>query len=533
MNTPGCSEANLGCLPHEAVMNDILREKIDREHAHLKTQFEAFIAKEITAADLKHDAAPFGIYQQRDGKFMCRVRITGGELSVAQFRTIQHLMEKYGVEFLHLTTRQDIQLHGTPAESVHGLIADCTDAGLIFRGGGGNTYRNIAVSPESGICASTVFDVMPYAKAANEFLVSYENAFKLPRKFKAAFSCSDYDSAMATIQDLGFIATIKDGKKGFKVYLGGGLGREPITAMKVIDFLPEADVACCFTAAIDMFYGHGNRENRNFARLRFLRKDLGDDPFKALFMEYFEKAETAPLKVKDSVNYTEKLTKLESEPPASTDYIYWQIRSNYPTPYSTDISSVVLYVPEGNLTAPQLKQLLDAIEETGCQQIRMSAQQNLILPAVDQSVLGTLFTFLQSFEPDLTGHSFVGQLQSCIGSNFCKIGILDAPGIADKVGAALDAEFHDRPEIQAENFHRIQKQIRLSGCPNSCGAHQAADLGLQGFRQRIDGELTDVFKVFTGGAVKAGGSTLGASNEEYIEAKDAPEFVAAYLEKLL
>ena len=199
-----------------------------------------------------------------------------------------------------MSSRQDVQLHGVPPENVYAAVRSCTENGLPFKGGG-NTFRNILVSPDSGIAPDSIFDVIPHAKSLTDIIFRWDNAFELPRKLKIGFAASEKDEFMAAIQDLGFVAAIKAGKPGFKVYGGGGMGRESAVGIELLDFIPCAQVPQCALAMTEFFYEHGDRTNRNTARIRFLVKRLGKEKFVELFRDYFNRAqkETSPFPARD------------------------------------------------------------------------------------------------------------------------------------------------------------------------------------------------------------------------------------------
>lgn len=510
-----------------------LQEITALEHKNLQDKLFAFSMDKITAAELKHTTAPFGIYQQKNGKFMIRIRITGGILSIEDMEAVGKLLTIHKeVGFSHITTRQDIQLHDVPLDHVYPIVNDAVNYGLIFRGGGGNTFRNIAASPESGLSKETIFDIHPHAKVIQQFVFGYNEAYDLPRKLKISLSCSEADTALATVQDLGFIAHIRDGERGFKVYIAGGMGRESSPGLKLFEFLPEKDILKAVAAVIDFFHNHGDRENRNHARLRFLREDLGDEAFVQLYMSYFSKTTAENLKLPELI----KATPLKVSPPlekSSEEFNHWVTRACTQSELYPDIVSVELFIPNGNLNAEQFNELAEFIRKHNCSEIRLKSSQNIMIPYVHKDSLRTLYFFLQNYSPSLLGESFVGMLKSCVGSTTCKIGILDTPFYAGKVAEVLDKHFTDKPQLQAELYQDIINSISFSGCPNSCGAHQIAKLGFQGSRKRIDGEMTDIFTIFRDAIIGADKTTLGQKDNDTVDAKELESFISNWLRSKL
>ncbi|MFA6292116.1 MAG: nitrite/sulfite reductase, partial [Victivallales bacterium] len=255
----------------------------------VRLKSEEFTSGKINAAEFKKFTAPLGIYEQSSGEFMIRIRVTGGHLPLSDAKTISETAKANKVGYLHLTTRQDIQLQDVPTEMLYPIVKALVENGIPFKGGGGDTYRNTTACPHSGISPDTIFDVLPYAKAANEFLFEEEKAFQLPRKLKIGFSCCEKDSSMAALQDLGFIAKLVNGKKGFTVYGAGGMGRESMLGIKLFDFLPEEDLLKCIRAVLELFHEQGDRTNRAKARLRHYVAKVGEIEFKKTFLEYFER----------------------------------------------------------------------------------------------------------------------------------------------------------------------------------------------------------------------------------------------------
>src|SRR5581483_8529403 len=244
-------------------------------------ELEAFVQQHVDgrldAASLKARRVPFGCYEQRkDGTYMLRIRCPGGALIPRQLRTIATLSSQYGAGHIHITTRQEFQIHDVKLEDVAPVMRQLLNAGLATRGGGGNTVRNIILSPDAGVSRDEVFDPSPYAFALTSRLIAQPNSWTLPRKFKIAFSNSAKDSAYARFTDLGFVVAAQDGVLGFRVYVAGGMGTKPEVGHLLHEFIPTDDVLFVTEATKRAFDKHGNRKNKNAARLRFLWNQLGE-----------------------------------------------------------------------------------------------------------------------------------------------------------------------------------------------------------------------------------------------------------------
>ncbi len=498
-------------------------------YLQLKTKIDEYLSGGITADQLKPFAAPFGIYEQRNGLFMVRIRISGGHIALKTLRDIAGIMERNKIGSAHLSTRQDIQLHDVPAENIFSTIESCDLSGFPFKGGGGNTYRNIIASADSGLGQDSIFDVKPYVDELNSFLKKYEKAFGLPRKLKAGFFSNQSEVLNAAVQDLGFVAKTSDGRKGFKVYGGGGMGRESSLGVVLFDFLPDADVIRCAAAMTDLFYDHGDRANRNQARIRFILKKLGAESFEKLFQEYYAKTPAYPLPLLREVSYAhlaEKVRRAETPPVPADGYDSWKKYAVIPTNLGPDISSVRLYVPYGNLTARQLVKLAGFFEDLNCGFLRLLPSQDILIPLAHSSNLAGIYnSLLRDFpETDLTLKSFKGHIVSCVGSGVCKIGILKSPDIADAVGAEMDKLLPvDTPE-KVKILRTLTDHVRISGCPNSCAGHQVAKIGLQGQKKRIGETAEDVCLFFTGLSTDENALKLSApaTEDEFVKVADIP-----------
>lgn len=498
-------------------------------YLQLKTKIDEYLTGSITADQLKPFAAPFGIYEQRNGLFMVRIRISGGHISLQNLRDVAAIMEQNRIGSAHLSTRQDIQLHDVPAENIFSTMESCDLSGFPFKGGGGNTYRNILASADSGFGRDSVFDVMPYVDNLNSFLRKYEKAFGLPRKLKAGFFSNKSEILNAAVQDLGFAAKICGGRKGFKVYGGGGMGRESSLGVVLFDFLPDSEVLRCAAAMTDLFYDHGDRINRNQARIRYILKRLGEDEFKRLFNEYYAQTPVYASTLTAGVNYAhlaEKVKRAAAQPATESGYDSWKKYAVLTTNLGPDISSVRLYVPYGNLTAAQLVKLAGLGEKLNSVFFRLLPSQDILIPLAHASSLAEIYhSLLKDFsEIDLTLKSFKGHIVSCVGAGVCKIGILKSPEIADAVGAEMDKLLPVDSTEKVEILRTLTDQVRISGCPNSCAGHPAAKIGLQGQKKRIGETAENVCLFFAGLSTDENALRLSApaTENEYVKVADIP-----------
>ena len=258
-----------------------LKDEIEQLDLHV----QRYLAGSIDSDVLRVQRVPFGCYEQREnGTYMLRIRCPGGAIALRQLRMIAVVSKKYGRDSIHVTTRQEFQIHDLRLEDVIPAMRQLLTVGLGTRGGGGNTVRNIIVSSDAGISADEVFDPSPFVFALTSRLISEPDSWTLPRKLKIAFSNSAKDSAAAQFNDLGFIATVRDGQSGFRVYVAGGMGAKPDIGHLVHEFISADDVYLVAEAVKRVFAKYGNRSDKNAARLRFLWREKGEDRFRATIL---------------------------------------------------------------------------------------------------------------------------------------------------------------------------------------------------------------------------------------------------------
>lgn len=486
-----------------------------KNYSELKKVFDGFVAGTVSPEALKPVGAPYGIYQQRNGNVMARVRINGGEIACEQLLGLADLLDAVGGH-AHLTSRQDLQLHDVPAARVMEAVLASDRLGLPFKGGGGNTYRNILVGTDSGLSPDAVFDVYPYAQALHRFMLKYEKAFVLPRKLKIGFFASERDRLRAAVQDLGFLAQVRNGEKGFTVYVAGGMGRASAVGLLLFDFLPASQILRVTAALTELFHAHGDRANRHQARLRFLLKQLGAEAFLRLYLEAFAKVEVPALRVSASVAACVPVLKRGGTVKPPEGFEVWKRIAVLPTQFGDEVCSVRLFVPYGNLTANELRMIAALVAEYGSPTVRLLPTQDVLIPFVDRSALPELYKRLREefVALDLTFASYKGHLTTCIGASVCKTGMVDAPVISDKIAAALDRYLPaDTAEKQAL-LKVVADGLRLSGCPNCCAGHPAARIGVCCVNQNVNGRIQPFARVLTGAGVTDGVPHLTADAEK-------------------
>ncbi len=287
---------------------DTLQEDLER----FEEEVARFKQGAVGGAEFRAFRVPQGVYEERtEGSYMLRVRFPAGGLLPAQMRALASVARTYGNGVLHLTTRQDVQVHAVPLDNIHPALTALAEAGLSTKGGGGNTVRNIIACSDAGVCAQEEFDVAPYAVALTEFMLPDPLSYRMPRKYKIAFSGCPADCAGAMVNDLALFARVRDGQRGFAVYVAGGMGANCRVAEPLEEFVPAEEIHYVAEAVKHVFDKHGNRKNKHKARLRYLMADVGPEAFHRLYEEELAALRSEglpPLQVRD-------LPRRQPEPP--------------------------------------------------------------------------------------------------------------------------------------------------------------------------------------------------------------------------
>ncbi|MBP1619196.1 MAG: ferredoxin-nitrite reductase [Bacteroidetes bacterium] len=488
--------------------------------------------KKIESVQFKAFRVPMGIYEQRqDDVYMSRVRTTGGVIYPKQLLEIIEIARRHRSNLLHITTRQEIQIQNLDLDEVEFVLHDLQKIGLSTKGGGGNTIRNIIVSEFSGIDSSEQFDATPYAMDLTTLLIAEADSYLLPRKMKIAFSSNDKQIGYAAVNDIGFVAKVKDGEKGFLVYAGGGAGAKPTTGWKLFDFIPATDLYILAESLKKFFSDYGNRKNRHKARLRFVFYKLGEQETIRLIQEYYynlKKEITEPFLVDPDFD---KRPTIAYQPVAQTldqNYPLWLKR--YVSPQKQDKYNTIL-VPFllGNIPVDdedfvqKFQKLLHFVDKFGDYTLRFTTTQSIRLRNIPDEALPELYLVLSDLFPDIYLPTLINNTVSCTGADTCRLGIGLSKGLAKAIRKELVKSNLDLDKLQETRIH-------ISGCPNSCGQQLWADIGFSGKILRND-------RVYPGYQVYLGAnrdqSPKFAEAVGNISSRDIPQFVVKLLDSYL
>lgn len=476
-------------------------------------EFKKNVGRYINEGEENYPFKPFGammgVYMEKSGvSFMVRPRSPGGLINLEQLKMVSKVANKYSKKQIRFTTRQDIQFHRVEVKDTVKIIEELKKVNMYSVGTGGNTVRNVACSPLSGVEKEEVFDVTPFALEATNFIVKDENSVKMPRKLKLSFSNSNKDTGNATFADLGFIAKKKGNKEGFSVFIGGGFGGGSRLSLKLEDFI-EAKYTIYYIDAIkDFFYHEGDRENKARARLRHLVKKYGEEGFKEKYKEYLNESLKKDLtfdvnslkekyKEKQNIKVGSKV-KRESKLIEETKY--------------DGVYSVYIHPRRARLETVNLNKVVKFLDNLNYNvTIRLTPTQGFVVRGLSGNDSEDLVKIISHFtSPYDIDNSLV-----CVGADTCRTGI----GSSQKLFQGILRKFKDVPD----DIKSQMPKLYVSGCPSSCGQHLRGEIGFSGKLKRIDGESVSVYAVYFGGKVGMD-AKLGVRYGD-IMAKEVPKFL--------
>lgn len=490
------------------------RERLHRlidEHAD---RVDRYRRGELSAEEFRPIRLSYGLYAQLEHtSHLQRIKVPGGLLETAQLRAIADVAERWGRGLLHVTTRQDFQIHWVPLEAVREMYHLLQEAGISTRGACSDSVRNVTASPCAGTCSEEPFDVLPYALALEDHFLFHPLNLTLPRKFKPAFSGCPDDEAQGMINDLAFYARRQpSGENGFAVYVGGGLGAAPHLAKPLLDFTPAIDVLAVAEAVVRVHHRFGERKNRHKARLKFLLQRMGVERFRATVLTELaavreERGEALRQELSDAVaRYRPaepQRTTAGCEPDRfETSYAAWR-RTNVRAQRQDGYFAVAVVLPLGDLTAAQLLAVADVADVYGNGTVRTTNDQNLVLPFVAAEDLGIVHDALAAIELSEANALHLSDVTSCPGADYCSLAVTRSMHVADRIRRSVRES-----TVDVEALGRIR--VKISGCPNSCGQHHVGDIGLTGMMVKdAEGVEQPHCAILVGGGVGENDAAVG------------------------
>ncbi len=510
---------------------------VERDIIELEQKIRAFREGTMPEEKFRSLRLARGVYGQRQpGVQMVRIKLPYGKMTLAQWKRISDVSDEYSTGNLHLTTRQDIQIHFVSLDRTPEMWAELEKDNVTIREACGNTVRNITASDTAGIDPDEPFDVTPYAHAMFEYFLRKPVCQEMGRKFKIAFSNSEKDTALTFMHDLGAIPRIKiiDGKevRGFKVLVGGGLGAQPHLAIATHEFLAEDLLIPYLEAVLRVFDRHGERNSRHKARIKFLIQKIGIDAFNELVAEEqlalthqrYEVNVNGQWSMVNPGNHTSGTSSAIDNSAFNIDPYRFQLwkNTNVFQQKQEGYYAVYVRVPNGNISSVSSRSLIEKLKEIIADDVRVTINQGLQFRFIRPEHLEYVYQTLA--QEGLAGPGFgsVADITSCPGTDTCNLGISNSTGIALALGEVIEEEF---PEF----LHNKELTIKISGCMNSCGQHGMASIGFHGSSLKAKGQVLPALQVLVGGAVLGSGEGRIADKVIKVPSKRGPDVIRTIL----
>lgn len=498
---------------------------VEKDIIELEQKIRAFREGTIAEEKFRSLRLARGVYGQRQqGVQMVRIKLPYGKMTLAQWKRIADVSDEYSTGNLHLTTRQDIQIHFVSLDRTPQLWAELEKDNVTLREACGNTVRNITASDTAGIDKEEPFDVTPYAHAMFEYFLRKPVCQEMGRKFKIAFSNSERDTALTFMHDLGAIPRLKviDGKevRGFKVLIGGGLGAQPHLAITTHEFLEEDLLIPYLEAVLRVFDRHGERNSRHKARIKFLIQKIGIDAFNELVAA--EQQALTHQRYKVDAEHFVTATLPSNKIPSATGSINNQFQfelwknTNVIAQKQEGYHAVYVRVPNGNISSVSSRTLIEKLKDVIADDVRVTINQGLQFRFVKPEHLEYIYTVLEEEGFAAPGFGSVADITSCPGTDTCNLGISNSTGTALVLSEVIEEEY-------PEYLHNKELAIRISGCMNSCGQHGMASIGFHGSSLKAKGQVIPALQVLIGGGILGSGNGRIADKVIKVPSKRAPE----------
>ena len=474
-----------------------------------------------------------GIYGQRQkGVQMVRIKLPYGKLTSRQLERIAGLSDEYATGNLHLTTRQDIQLHFISLDKTPELWHKLALDDITIREACGNTVRNITASPTAGIDPEEPFDVTPYAHAAFGYFLRNPVCQDMGRKFKIAFSSSDRDTGLTYMHDLGFIPRIRQGAdgpvRGFSVVAGGGLGAQPFLAKPVFEFLPVEGFIPYAEAVLRVFDRYGERTSRHKARMKYLIDKIGLEQFSELVRQEY----TALKATHVALEFPEQPVSLPVPGPVPafvvrnpSQYNDWVLTNTF-AQKQPGYFGAYLKIRTGDVSSDKARILAGFVRAFAADDLRVTPNQGLLLKFLKPETLPYLFSILEELGFAEPGFDSTADITTCPGTDTCNLGISNSTEVARQLEGLITREF---PQL----IFRKDIQIKISGCMNSCGQHAMASIGFHGSSLKAPSGTIPALQVMLAGGTLGGGKGRIAEKVIKIPSKRAPDVVRFILRDYL
>ncbi len=465
-----------------------------------------------SAEDFRRFRLQHGAYGTRmTGDYaMVRIKIPAGKIFSSQLEKIAQLSEQFSIGSAHVSTRENVQLHWVVLEDVSEIFRGLAQVGLTSREACGNTVRNVMCSPLSGVCAAEAFDATPYALATAKFLLRNPLNQNLPRKFKFNFTCCE-EHGMVRMVDVGVIPQVRtvDGQeqRGFKIFLGGGLGNKSFVGHELEDFTPQEDLIYTSLAVLRIFDRMGNRTNLARNRMRYLVHEMGWDAFQTLVLKEraimrATQSITVGFDVDDEPDEIRPGLRISEETPGAVPDGYARWKKTCVSDQKQDgFHTVFVALEAGDITANQMRALAAICAKHSAEgHARVGFTQNIVLRYVRTDSLEALYSELVQSGLARPGSLTIAAPIGCSGTTSCNLALTNSHRLAKEIQRKLTELRIDEDDSFADST------IKISGCPNSCGQHEIATVGFYGGGARAGKSMYPVYQMSFGG--RADGQTM-------------------------
>ena len=504
---------------------------VEKEIIDLAKKIAAFQEGRIHEDKFKSLRLARGIYGQRQpGVQMVRIKIPFGKVTFKQLLKIADVSDEYASSNLHFTTRQDIQIHYVSLDRTPELWAKLAEDEITTREACGNTVRNVTSSATAGIDPNEPFDVSPYAQGFFKYFLRNPICQEMGRKFKFGFSSSDEDTAYTFINDLGFIPKVKiengEEVRGFKVVLGGSLGAQPYIGQEVYDFLHEDLIIPFSESVLRVFDRHGERTNRNKARLKFLLNKVGFQEFLEMAKQELIAGKVKTYKIDRDTVETPQIPAALAQGvviPAAKQLAYeiWSA-TNVFEQKQKGFYGVYIKAKTGDMSTATARKFVAAVKHLVGDEMRVTINQGLLLKYARKENLTALYLALDQLGLSEAGHNSVADVTTCPGTDTCNLGISNSMELSRVLESVVYAEY-------PEYINNKEIKIKISGCMNSCGQHGIAQIGFHGSSMKVNGKIMPTVQVLLGGGSTGNGEGRAADKVIKVPSKRAPQVLRTIL----
>ena len=504
----------------QSFRTEIENPVVEKDIIELADKIAAFNNLQIDEEKFRSLRLARGVYGQRQaGVQMIRIKLPYGKVMSNQLRRIAEVSDEYSRGRLHITTRQDIQIHYVDLQRTPELWAELERDDVTLREACGNVVRNVTASETAGIDVNEPFDVSPYADALFKFFLRNPICQEMGRKFKVSFSATDEDTGLSYLHDLGYIAKIRNGIRGFKVMVAGGLGSQPRHAEVLYDFLPADKIIPVMEGVLRVFDRFGERKSRAKARMKFLLKEIGLESFRNLIEEEQKAVEFKTVAI-DAASYVASKPVIIEAPEVEIKdqeaFDLWKSTNLIPQKQKGFVA-IGIKVLLGDFYTDKARLLADLVETYAAGEIRLTLRQNMVIPFVKEDIVPFFYTELDKLGFVEAGYNKAVDITACPGTDTCNLGIASSTGIAAELERVIAAEY---PQY-LENSDLV---IKISGCMNACGQHNMANIGFQGMTVRTPEKLVaPALQVLLGGGNLGNGNGAFADKVVKVPSKRGPE----------